>query len=993
MILKTLIIYIFAALFSLAVNAADKSDIRELSIKMGAPFHDSAILQRGMKVPVWGWADPGTKITIQFAGQKKEAVTDKNGKWALKLDELKVNAKPGEMHISDDKGKTETLKDILVGEVWVASGQSNMQWLANKCDVGRVLIKQMKERVKEGKEEAPIIREAQVTNFFSSLHPIEHAKVQWSPGGDKSSAIAYAFAYKLYTELKVPIGILNCSFSQTSIQAWTPREGFASAKDEYSKEIYKRVLESDPSSSEHKKAWSEFYSNIEKTLKENEARVKKGGVAKAFSTKTPGNLRGNRDATWLFNARLNPMIPYAIRGAIWNQGYANMGEGFVYYNNLHNMIRGWRELWQRPELPVYFHQFYSPGHKGGWRYKPVIGSAADMRLGTWMARDIPNTGMASQIDMTGGIHYGSKATPGIRLALHALKKQYGQDIVVDGPMFKSYSVQGSNLIVDLDHAKGGLVVAETKTNARKGIATPTIIPNGESQVKFFYIADDKKIWHPATVKIDGPKLILSSESVKSPRGISYGSGGIGNEANIYNKALLPLSPFTYFDQKLVTAKTWPEEKLKVAGEVIDPSTVGKLAQWRSMPLLSTQFRDNAVLQAGQPITFYGSALHDWGHEAEGEAIIKLSFAGLEKTIKLYNDPAVKQLGEGETRAGAWKEWSITLPAMEASTKPKTLKVTFLIDGEIAHERVCQNILIGDVWYVAAPPMTYTAGIKEKSSAPVRMMARKAKRFAHSKPSRYSVCVSRLPGNRFASEWLEAKGFAAALGHRIGSKTGNPVGIVFMQSAKSGKPGVDSTEIKSWIRAEDLNMASSLQSDYQDIAVTLPGTIHYRKNAQAYVQRWKDYWEKYIPELIATKKVPDAAAWGAYPTLASSITTKASQVYNVMTHSFTNGGAFKGIIFLTSEKMAMKNNGKDFSGEVTALANSWQKRFAGNPHFFYTLPDLHLASSITKPEKIEGPNTGVLIKSWLTNYDSKTRKDLASEEVEKIINAVIEKLYK
>jgi len=587
---------VMAMIFSsslFAASAPPKEVPRDLAIEMGAPFHDNAILQREMKVPVWGWVKSGVKVTVEFAGQQKEATAGEDGKWMLKLDELKASSTPAEMIIAAD-GKKEVLKNILVGEIWLASGQSNMQWLSNKCDVGRVLIKQMQKRVAAGKEQPPIIREAKVTNFFASLHPIEHAKVSWSSDGQNFSAISYAFAYKLYTELKVPIGILNCSFSQTAIQAWTPREGFAGAKDEYTQALYKKVLETDPATSEHKTAWGKFYGDIDNTLKENEARVKRGEPAKAFSTKTPGNLSSNRDATWLFNARLNPMIPYAIRGAIWNQGYANMGEGIVYYNNLHSMIRGWRQLWNRPELPVYFHQFYTPNQKGVWAYKPIIGKAADMRLGTWLARDIPHTGMASQIDMTGGIHYGSKTIPGFRLARHALKNQYARRIVADGPMFKSYSVSGNKLVIELDHADSGLVVGETGTDAKKGIATPNVIPNGEAQVKFFYLADDKKVWHAATVKIDGNKLILSSSDVKSPRGVSYGSGGIGNQPNIYNKELLPLTPFTYYDNKLVSAKDWPDERLKIAGVTINPNSVGKLNTWRSMPLLSTQFRDNAV---------------------------------------------------------------------------------------------------------------------------------------------------------------------------------------------------------------------------------------------------------------------------------------------------------------------------------------------------------------------------------------------------------------
>ncbi|MBT8045159.1 MAG: hypothetical protein KJO79_09435, partial [Verrucomicrobiae bacterium] len=312
------------------------------AIEMGAPFTDNAILQRDMPLPVWGWSNPGTKVTVEFAGQKKTATADKNGKWMLKLDPVKVNTKPQEMMVTESTGKKRTLENILVGEVWVASGQSNMQWIVSKCDVGRVLLAGINERVEAGKEKAPVIREAKITNYFAALHPIEHANAEWSEAGSDSSAIAYAFAYKLHRELGVPIGILNCSFSQTAIQAWTPRCGYEGAEDAYTKALYQKTLETDPTTPEHKKAWGAFYQSIEDIIAENKLLVAQGKEPKEVSTKTPGNMHGNRDATWLFNARLNPMIPYAVRGAIWNQGYANMGEGLPYYNNLHSLVRGWR---------------------------------------------------------------------------------------------------------------------------------------------------------------------------------------------------------------------------------------------------------------------------------------------------------------------------------------------------------------------------------------------------------------------------------------------------------------------------------------------------------------------------------------------------------------------------------------------------------------------------------------------------------------------------
>ena len=918
------------------------------AVELGAPFADQAVLQRDMKVPVWGWAEPGAEVTVEFAGQKKSATTPADGKWTLELDPLAASLEPREMSVTLGNGDSRVLKDILVGEVWMASGQSNMQWLASKSDVGQVLLKQIDERVAAGEEKPPVIREAKITDFFATHHPIEHATAEWAPGGGDSSAVAYAFAYQLWKELGVPIGILNCSFSQTAIQAWTPREGFASGEDDYTRAIYQKVLESDPATPEHKAAWEAFYQEIETTLRENRERVANGREAMNISTKTPANMQGNRDATWLFNARLNPMIPYAIRGCIWNQGYANMNEGIVYYNNLHSMIRGWRAKWNRPDLPVYFHQFYCPGQKGEWNNSPDIGGTAEMRLGTWLARDIPHTGMASQIDITGAIHYGNKTLPGQRLALHALKNQYNKDIVADGPMFQSYEVKGDQLTVTLDHAADGLVVAETGTNSKSGLAIPTEIPNGADQVKLFYVAGEDRVWHPARiVAIDGNKVTVASPQVKSPRGVSYATGGVGNQPNLYNKALLPTTPFIYFDNKLVTRETWPDDPMKIAGVVPDPNAGGLLEEYRKMPLLSTQFRDNAVLQADVPVTLWGSAIHDWGYEAKGKAEVHFSFAGTEKTIPV---------------TPGMREWSVTVPAMKATTAPQTLKVRFTIDGELAHERVAQNIVIGDVWYVAAPAIDIDFPAADgKPAGIVRMISRKSKTSDHTRPRRFSVATSTTPLNRFASFWEDAAGPAAAIGRALSTSPDRPVGIIFMQTTHS--KGSPDAILKEWIAADCLNLAPSLAEDYKELSGIRPGNEHYDANVHRYVAAWKTYWSEYIPEMIATKRVPDGAAWGKYPDLASSINTTASQTWNVMVESFTPA-ALKGVVFLTGPDMVAADQGALFGKQMTALANCMKRKFGGDDFpFLYTLPAKSLAPQITPPDDIKGNSTALEIADW------------------------------
>ena len=943
------------------------------AIQLGAPFRDNAVLQRGMKVPVWGWSEPGAKVTVTFAGQMKTAMTGKSGKWMLALDPLKASAEPAELKVAESTGKRVTLRNVLVGEVWLASGQSNMQWKVNKSSTMKLA-----QAFTEETQGKPVpIREFEVTSVMAMLHPIEQADGAWKDGNYADySAISFAFAHKLYKELGVPIGILNCSFSQTAIQAWVPREGFRDAEDAYTQAIYRKILETDPATPEHKAAWARFYEGIEATLRENAERVAEGKAPQPISTRTPGNLSGNRDASWLFNGRLNPVVPFAIRGGIWNQGYANMGEGLPYYHNLHNLVRGWRLVWGKPELPVYFHQFYCPGQKGEWNHSPRIGGVVDMRLGTWLARDIPHTGMASQIDVTGGIHYFSKTVPGQRLALHALKNQYGQnEVVADGPSFKSYEVRGDRIIVKFDHAEGGLVAGSTAYNTDRrnkdatGFADPKVIPDGENQVKCFYLAGADRIWHRATVKLNGDTVVLHAPGVKEPRGVSYGTGGIGFQPNLYNRALLPMTPFIYYDQKRVTAESWPEEKLKVAGVVPEAGSEGLIYEWRKMPLLSTQFRENAVLQADQPITFWGSVLHDYGVAAEGEAVVEFSFAGIKKRIPVKaGSPDIYEIAPGDSRyPGAAKEWRVTVPPMKASAEPQTLTVRFLIDGELAHERICRNIVVGDVWFVASHPGNFKELPEAEVKTPVRMMTRKAKRFSHPTPSRYTVCVSRTPLNRFACEWTDATGLPAALGNLIAAKTGRPVGIIFMKSGTTsmgrGVPAKDLSTLKSWIPVNALKDAPSLVDDYKDLAAVRPGNPHYAANVRQYLGAWRSYWGDYVPQMVADRAVPDGLVWGNYPTLAAGVTSKASEVYNTMVHSFTPM-QLKGIVFLAGPATFAEDGGARYGEQMSTLANSWKERFGGqDPHFLYTVPDKTLAPKFTRPKGIRGRSTAIPTSDW------------------------------
>ena len=271
-----------------AAPAVSETPVRE--VELGAPFADHAVLQRGMPVPVWGWSKPGTEVTVEFDGQMKRATAVADGKWLLELDALTASAEPRVMKIAENSGASITLKDILVGEVWMASGQSNMQWIAAKSSVQN-LITQLK-----AKGETPPIREFEITSVYAALHPIERATGAWKVNDyGNYSAVALAFALKIQQETGVPVGILNCSFSQTSIESWVPREGFAAGTDDHTKSIHRKILETDPATPNTRPRGTPSINRSKTPSNPTPHWSPPVKPAQPVSTKTPGNLNDNRD--------------------------------------------------------------------------------------------------------------------------------------------------------------------------------------------------------------------------------------------------------------------------------------------------------------------------------------------------------------------------------------------------------------------------------------------------------------------------------------------------------------------------------------------------------------------------------------------------------------------------------------------------------------------------------------------------------------------------
>ncbi len=961
------------------------------AIELGAPFCDYMILQRDMKVPVWGWSSPGAKVTVQFAGQKQTATAAEDGRWRVQLDPLKASFEPQEMSIQvsgvsvqgpetrNPKPETLILKNILVGEVWMCSGQSNMQWPAGSSIVGGKLIPEIMARVEAGEEKQPVLREGKVTDVFSSLYPTERATGQWSEDWNSFSAIAFAFAYDIAREVQVPVGIVNCAFSTTEIQAWVPREGFATGTDEYTKAMYRRILESDYRTAEHKAAWDAFAKAIIAWGDESRARVEKG-LNPPPRPGVPGNMSGDRDATWMCNGKIMPMAPYAIRGAIWNQGYASQHEGIVYRNNLHSLVRGWRAVFNNPELPVYFHQFYV-GRSGDDGL--TLSNTAEMRFGTWLAHnEIPNAAMASQIDITGGVHYSNKRVPGQRLALHALKNQYGKEIESNGPMYKGYKVEGRRLIVEFDHAEG-LQVGQSMT-VRGGFADP--VPS-DKEVTLFYLADADLTWHRARMAINGERITLTADGVDTPRGVAYGWNGAGSLPSLYNGAMLPMTPFVVYDHKFVVSDqwdldtirmdidvpffTWPMKYFALAGETIDPRSYGLQHKHRALWLLSPQFENHAVIQAGVPTRLYGKAIPG--------SVVQIEFGTFSQALTMGDEQ---------------DEWEATVPAMEASAEPMQLHVTCTLDGELAHERKLVNIVVGDVWYVAACDIRVPRGAGVPSSGPaplaaweggnpqLRMLTSGGRR-AEPMPMRFKMNASGNPTSRFFSRWAPTTGLTQALAEKIHARTGKPVGVIVLD------PGGGT--IKEWTGFEHLSKITAWLPDHEQLSPRhAPDPNAYVTHAEAYVQNWREYWKK-----VQSDPTFHTGNMAGFPG-ATSVETRATTIYNQSICAFSPGN-FTAILCLTGKDFVADDEGAGFGEQFAVMANSWKETFARgreviDPYFIYAMPGKELAPKITAPKGIKGRSMAYAVQEWLAigrggNVGEGTGGEVLGGLIDAAVNAV------
>ena len=508
------VVLILSLLLSLVNVGAVFADV-----KLPAVISDNMVLQQGMEVPIWGWAEPGEHINVTFSkhGMGWGIIADKEGKWRFTIPEPKQGG-PYELIF---KGKnTITIKNIVVGEVWVCSGQSNMQMSVRSSANAEQEI---------AAADYPNIRLFTVERKVAE-QPQSDCVGRWMLCSPQTvpgfSAAAYYFGRKLHKGLNVPVGLIHTSWGGTPAEAWTRREVLEKEAD--AAPILKRyddaVAKYPQAMEEHKQKLIEWKKAAEKAKAEGKEPPRK--------PRAPIRPVNSHSPAGLYNAMIAPLIPYGIGGAIWYQGESNAGRAYQYRKLFPAMIQNWRNDWGQGDFPFVFVQL---ANFMAVNPEPVESAWAELREAQLMTLALANTGMAVIIDIgeANNIHPKNKQDVGKRLALWALANSYGKKLEYCGPIYKLMRVEGNKIILHFDHVGGGLAAG------------------GGEPLKGFAIAgaDRKFVW--ADAKIDGDVVVVSSDKVSKPVAVRYAWAN-NPVCNLYNKESLPASPFRTDDWPGIT---------------------------------------------------------------------------------------------------------------------------------------------------------------------------------------------------------------------------------------------------------------------------------------------------------------------------------------------------------------------------------------------------------------------------------------------------------
>lgn len=486
---------------ALAICLPIGSSRSRADVTMPSIFGSHMVLQRDQEDKVWGWAEPGEEIKVEIAVQAKTTKADDEGNWSVQLDPMPA----GGPHTLTVKGKnTLSFEDVLVGEVWLCSGQSNMEWPVGRSDDPDLEILTAN---------FPQIRLISVPRV-GTQEPQKDFEGKWelcSPETVKDfSAVGFFFGRRLHQALDVPIGLIDDAWGGSAAEAWVRRD----------------ILEQDPK-----------YQDLLASWKEREARYEEVKDEDSQESKSLANqMRGNARPGNIYNGVLKPTIGYGIRGAIWYQGESNADRAYQYRDLFPLMIQSWREEWGIGDFPFYWVQLADFLAE---QPLPTESAWAELREAQTMTLDrLPNTGQAVIIDLGEGrdIHPRNKQGVANRLVRWALAKDYGIEVPHQSPTYKSLETRGNIVTVTFDHVgEGGLYAFDTP------------------EVLGFTLAGEDEFFHPAQAKIVAPNQVeVWSDEVAKPVAVRYGWAD-NPVVNLYDRNGLPVTPFRTDDWPGLTA--------------------------------------------------------------------------------------------------------------------------------------------------------------------------------------------------------------------------------------------------------------------------------------------------------------------------------------------------------------------------------------------------------------------------------------------------------
>ena len=487
-------------------------------VKLSPLFTEGMVLQQGMRVPVWGTAANGEKVTVRFRGQEVSALPEK-GKWMVHLEKLEPGG-PFEMTVEGTNKLT--FKNVLVGDVWICSGQSNMEMsVRSSADFEKNIAHSKNPRIR--------LFTVQRTPSIVPQDRLGGSWVECNPdtvGG--FSAVAYFFGRDLERAQQIPIGLIHTSWGGTPAESWTSREALSAEPS------LKYMVENED------RSVASYPEQIEKHIQEMQkykAKVTEA-IAKHRDVPVPPVLNNLGKNAWgadsLYNGMIHPLVPYGITGAIWYQGESNAGRAFEYRTLLATMIQDWRKAWGQGDFPFLIVQL-APFQ----RIKPEPGESdwAELREAQLlMTKKLPKIGIAVITDVghETDIHPVWKEPVGARLALAARALAHDEHIVYSGPVYKEMKVEGDRVMLSFDHVGGGLVPKDGPLTG-------------------FTIAGEDHVFVKAEAEISGDKVVVHSSRVMTPVAARYGWAAFP-VVNLTNKEGLPATPFRTDDFKLTTQK-------------------------------------------------------------------------------------------------------------------------------------------------------------------------------------------------------------------------------------------------------------------------------------------------------------------------------------------------------------------------------------------------------------------------------------------------------